>query len=80
MKCSGASFVVSSRASNAGKAAPATAAPTMSGRDCDTPPTVHQVLSHLAHREVVRGSEGGREDWAPTSRLLMVRFARAVSS
>ena len=61
VKCSGASIVGSSRASNAGKAAPATAAVTMSSIDYGTP-------------------EGGRGEWAPTSRVLMVRFASAVSS
>ena len=49
VKCSGASTVVSSRASNAGQAAPATAALVT------PPPTLHQVRFHLAHRGVVLG-------------------------
>ena len=68
VKCSGASNVASSRASNAGKAAPATTAPTMSSSACDTP--IHLAPSPIplgAPREVVRGREGGWRDWAPTS-------------
>ena len=54
MKCSGASAVVSSRASNAGKAAPATTAPTMSSSDCDT-------HTQLAPSPIPLGAPGGGE-------------------
>ena len=53
--CSGVSIVVSSRASNAGKIAPATTAPTISTSAGDTPTTLHQVRPHLTDREVVMG-------------------------
>ena len=52
--CHDVSIVVSSCASNAGKAAPATAAPTMSGSDCDTP-------THRAPSPVPLGAPGGGE-------------------
>ena len=77
VKCSGASTVVSSRASNARKAAPATTA--MSSSACDTP-------THLAPSSVPLGApvcrwrEGGRREWAPSFRVLVARSARAMPS
>ena len=51
MKRSGATTVVSLRASNPGKAAPATAAPTMSSSACGT-------STHLAPSPIPLGAPG----------------------